>query len=249
MDRVLEDVRRRNSASAKIHPAAPSFWGQGLRRAGVPAPVQQLRVHVQPCDVLGLWRLQYLHTILRQPGYQVSETHIHRPSVHGARSLRALPDDGVPDAVADTSADDCADDCADSGANVSTDIEPNKRAKSSTDAKPNARTHAFTDATAATAAHPLRAERLRPLDTVLEDVRRRGTVPRSVHRDGASVWWPRMRRSDFPAPVQQLCVHVQPCDVFKLWCLQRVHGFVRQQGYQVSDAHVQRQVVHGSEAV
>ena len=158
--------------------------------------------------------------------------------------------DAAPDNGADTSADDRADDRADSGANVSTDIEPNERAKSSTNAKPNARTHTDTDASAnATVADSLRAECVWPMGIVLEDVRRRGTVPRSVHRDGASVWWPRMRRSDFPAPVQQLCVHVQPCDVFKLWCLQRVHGFVRQQGYQVSDAHVQRQVVHGSEAV
>ena len=38
---------------------------------------------------------------MRQPGHQVPATHVNRPSVYGSHSLRALPDDSVPDAVAD----------------------------------------------------------------------------------------------------------------------------------------------------
>ena len=157
--------------------------------------------------------------------------------------------DAGANAGADAFANDVTDDCTHAVADFGTDVESDERAECIADAEPDICAHAGADAIAnAAAANSLCVERVRQMGTVLEDVRRRCAVADKIHRDRTGARRQRMRSFDLPAPVQQFCVYVQPGDIFELWCVQCMYGFVWQSGHQVSDAHFQRSLVHRSEA-
>ena len=165
--------------------------------------------------------------------------------MHGSRSLGALPDDSVPDAVADKLSNAFSYAFPDSFSHAFAHALPHTLP----DEVPSAISNHCTDSFSHTAAaNSLCVERVRQMGTVLEDVRRRCAVADKIHRDRTGARRQRMRSFDLPAPVQQFCVYVQPGDVFELWCIQCMHGFVWQSGHQVSDAHFQRSIVHGSKA-
>ena len=169
-----------------------------------------------------------------------------------------MPVYGLPNAVAHTAPDVVtnanANGCADTGANVGTDVESDKRAKLVADAKPHAR--ADTDAVAsantssdATRTSGLCDERLRQVDTVLEDVRRRNAVTNEIHRGGAGARRQGVRQLSPGAGLQPGGVHVRRAKLQRFRAIWRVFGVVRQQRRQAPHAHIAGQAVHGCDAI
>ena len=78
---------------------------------------------------------------------------------------------------------------ADAAPDNGTHIEPDKRAKLVADDKPDTCAHTRTHTVAvAAAAHPLCAERVWQMGTMLEVVWRRAAAEEAIHRDGAGAW-------------------------------------------------------------
>ena len=104
-----------------------------------------------------------------------------------------MPVYGLPNAVAHTAPNVVtnanANGCANTGANVGTDVESDKRAKLVADDKPDTCAHTRTHTVAdAAAAHPLCAERVWQMGTMLEVVWRWAAAEEAIHRDGAGAW-------------------------------------------------------------
>ena len=136
---------------------------------------------------------------MRQPGHQVPATHVNRPSVYGSHSLRALPDDSVPDAVADKLSYAFSYALPDTFSHSFPHALPHALPDEVPYAVSNNCTDTFSDTTTA---YSLCVDSVRQMGNVLKDVRRRSAVADKIHRDGAGARRQRLRRVDLRAPVQ-----------------------------------------------
>ena len=169
-----------------------------------------------------------------------------------------MPVYGLPNAVAHTAPDTPPDTASnaptDAAANAPPDQLPDAFSYAVSHAPPDQLPYAVSDSLPdslpdAARSSGLRDERLRQVDTVLEDVRRRNAVTNEIHRGGAGARRQGVRQLSPGAGLQPGGVHVRRAKLQRFRAIWRVFGVVRQQRRQAPHAHIAGQAVHGCDAI